>query len=247
MSSPVVLKAGEAPPSSAPAAAACSAAPPPAGVVWCLTGFGPFHGVPDNPSAALVEAARPSLPPHSTAAVLRVAWASAAAFAAALPPPPAGARACCRLHVGVDARGCCFRLERQALNALAFRCPDEDGCCPPPSHPGRVLASRPLGAALRTTLDVGALVAAVRAALGPSAPVEASDDAGGFVCNALYAASLAECESRAAKAAALGGPRTDEHALFLHIPPLERVPLAEQLRFLAALMAAVEAQLSGRE
>ena len=66
---------------------------------------------------------------------------------------------CAQLHLGVDCKGCQFKLEQQAANEATFRCPDQSGWQPQrqlvDDHPGLTLASR-----LLTDLDVGGLAGA---------------------------------------------------------------------------------------
>lgn len=219
-------------------------------VCFQLTGFGPFHDKTErlfeNPSEALVSGA--ALPEQSSQTVLRVAVRSAVDAATALPPSLPGFLTC-RLHVGVDTTRDFFKLESRAVNVCAFRAPDEDGWWPTAEQPAPVLDSEPFGAVEDTTLDVAALLAVLLqpggggegAACGER--VESSSDAGRFVCNALYYASLVECRKRRALQSE-SSPRGDEHALFLHIPTFAAVGLERQRVFLAALMDAVAAQLA---
>ncbi|SDH66317.1 pyroglutamyl-peptidase I [Agrococcus jejuensis] len=91
--------------------------------------------------------------------------------------------------------------ERQGRNRIDARIPDELGDQP------RVVAVDD-GPALRpATLDVDALVAAIR---GAGVPAEASDDAGGFVCNRI-----------AVEVAGLPVP-----AAFVHVPAVRSVGIA---------------------
>ena len=69
-------------------------------------------------------------------------------------------------------------------------------------------------------------------------PVQPSDDAGRYLCNLTYYLSL--CESEKARLRR-GAPL---HALFLHVPPADVVPMPRQLDFLLALLQAVARQLA---
>lgn len=69
-------------------------------------------------------------------------------------------------------------------------------------------------------------------------PVQPSDDAGRYLCNLTYYLSL--CESEKARVRR-GAPL---HALFLHVPPADVVPLRRQLDLLLLLLEAIAQQLA---
>ncbi|MEO0620055.1 MAG: hypothetical protein AAFZ01_12360 [Pseudomonadota bacterium] len=167
-----------------------------------ITGFGPFPGVPRNISGEVAfncaEIWTRDLLDRFTveAHVLPTAWQHA----------PQRVRACLRasqpdiaMHLGVSARATGIVLERTARNACDGRV-DEAGHAQPegaldPSAPG--------------SLETRAPVLAMRDALvrqGFSATV--SDDAGRYLCNAIYHESLTRSRET-------GAPR---HALFIHLP-----------------------------
>jgi peptidyl-tRNA hydrolase/pyrrolidone-carboxylate peptidase len=203
---------------------------------YTLTGFGPFAGVAENPTSLLITgtllpkalAAR-SLPPPRSATVVDVSRPSASAAAArahaALPPGVHVA-----LHLGVAASASEFHVEACAVNDATFRVPDALGE-QPRGEP--ISPARPLGAPLRTTVAVPALVAALAARWGGR--VCASEDAGRFLCNFIYHASL-----EAAERAGAGS-----HALFIHVPLAATIPLEEQAEFVADACAALREQLCG--
>ena len=126
------------------------------------------------------------------------------------------------------------RVERVAVNLLDFAIPDESGEQP------RASEIRAGGAdALRATLPVDALVAAVRAA---GVPALASLSAGSFLCNLVFYELLA-----VAREAASGSANEPHRAVFVHLPLLpESVAAAENERPSMALETsriAVEAVL----
>lgn len=142
-----------------------------------MTGFGPFPGVPRNPSAWLVQtlARTPGAvsPGGLTAAVLPVGWRDAWG---ALEPLLDSLRPRHVILFGVSARARGFCLEHRAHNAVAAR-EDAHG-----EHPEgeRIL---PHGA---DTLDATLPFSTAAAALTASGlPVEISHDAGRYLCNAL--------------------------------------------------------------
>ncbi len=169
-----------------------------------LTGFGAFPGVDDNPSA------RVALDLHDSvgdgwrvhAAVLPVAWKRAhdevADLVARLKPN-------LLVHLGVATDSAVVRLETRAVNVLHFRVADVDGAQP---TAGEVIPLAPL--LLESTVDLSRLAAHARLS---GLEVALSDDAGRYVCNATYFASLHAFP--------------DIPVLFIHIPPVsETWPMA---------------------
>jgi pyroglutamyl-peptidase len=166
-----------------------------------VTGFEPFAGADDNPSARLVEGlcAGSSAAANVRAAVLPVS-------AARMPPVLAelleGFRPDVVLGLG-EARGCpTVRVERVAVNLLDFRLADNDGLEPrdTPVVPGGPPA-------YFTTLPATELVSAIRAA---AVPCETSLSAGSYLCNQMLYLAL-HWAARSARRPRVG---------FLHVPSL---------------------------
>ncbi|PSM17061.1 hypothetical protein [Nitratireductor sp. StC3] len=149
-----------------------------------LTGFGPFPGAPVNPTEALVAeltAAPPrfDIPCTLRMAVLDVDYATIATQLSAIGrdflPDIA-------IHFGLAAECRGFRLERLARNSHAGARPDRAGGLPDAE---RICAGPP-------TLSSSLPLAAIAIALGGhDLPVEWSDDAGGYLCNTVFALSRA--------------------------------------------------------
>ncbi len=166
-----------------------------------LTGFGPFPGVAENASAALVKAlartARRAMPEYRfVTAVLPTEWARAPRLIAALDARHAPVLA---LHFGVAAGCRGFRLETEARNFCRFA-PDAAGAGPLSD----CLVVDGV-ATLKATIPIAAIAARLAA---QGFPVSLSDDAGGYLCNAALYHSL----ERARRAG--GGCRVG----FVHIP-----------------------------
>ncbi len=149
-----------------------------------LTGFGPFPGAPVNPTEALVAqltAAPPrfDIPCTLRMAVLDVDYATIATQLSAIGrdflPDIA-------IHFGLAAESCGFRLERLARNSHAGARPDQAGGLPASE---RIYVGPPT---LSSSLPLDAIAAALR---GHELPVEWSDDAGGYLCNTVFALSRA--------------------------------------------------------
>ncbi|MFI0843295.1 hypothetical protein [Mesorhizobium sp. IMUNJ 23232] len=166
-----------------------------------VTGFEPFPGSPVNPSQRLVERLRNEPP----------ALNGMAAFRAEL--LPVDYRAVGRrlseigkdfspdiaLHFGL-AHGCGgFRLERLGRNAFANAKPDNSGFAPPDGP----ICEAPV--VLSSRLPLQAIHDALTA---EGLPVLWSDDAGGYLCNAVLTLSLAAaCEGFSPRASG-----------FIHVP-----------------------------
>ena len=166
-----------------------------------ITGFGPFPGVPDNPSAWLAAklAAQPltEFDGELHLRVLPTEWR----IAELIPELYAALQPHVIIHFGVDQRAKALRVERFAHNRAGRRA-DASGALPP----DRVI--HPEGADRHETKLPAATLAAHLRRRGVSAV--ASRSAGTYLCNFLYYHSLAwTC-------------RQDEPclALFVHIPPL---------------------------
>jgi hypothetical protein len=199
-----------------------------------------------------------------SAVTLNVSARAAAAYVAALPlprrgrvstapSPAAAATAVCVLHLGVHTSATRVHLERCAVNTAAFRCADEAGWAP---QCDPVLPADEAGCCRYTRLPVDALVERLAAS---GFPVRASDDAGTFICNYTFYLTLAAMQQAQEEDAVLDVDDAEDaahalspthaeppwHALFVHVPPAEVMPVEQQTSFLAALMAAITAHLLG--
>ena len=123
------------------------------------------------------------------------------------------------VHVGLGTRAREVRLETTARNTTAARAADNAGRTPA----GRLVPGGP--SELRATWPAAALVGRLGAA---GLPVARSDDAGDYVCNATFYASLA---------AAAKAPAKDRPVIgFVHVPPEEVVPAPAAAQVLRALI-----------
>jgi pyroglutamyl-peptidase len=181
-----------------------------------LTGFGPFPGVPANASAEVVRRvvrrARRTFPElRFVAAVLPTEWRRAPRLVAALHERY---RPVLALHFGVASETRSIRLETQAENVCRAS-PDAAGMLPTEA------SLCPDGPAKRhVTLDISALAEALEAG---GWPCSISNDAGGYLCNAVLYKSLASADGRCAVG-------------FVHIPAdLSGPPLGREETVAAAL------------
>jgi pyroglutamyl-peptidase len=189
-----------------------------------LTGFGPFPGAPENPSAWLAEALassplarRPEISLHTE--VLPTEWAAVSARAPRLLET---LRPQLMLHFGLSRRARSFRIERSAHNRILSRT-DAAGALPgrdsviPAGH--NRLDSQFPAHQLVTHLRQNGVAAAT------------SRSTGRYLCNFLYYLSLDWARRQS----------TPCHAVFVHVPfgvpqggPL---PEAELLRGAEAVLA----------
>ena len=233
-------------------------------ISFVVTGFGPFRGVQDNPTSALARdlpsylaSARPDLAARTSTLIIETSaddvLSSLAEIFDGLEARATGAVVL--LHLGVDYRGKCFKVERCAYNDATFRVPDERGYQPVAEV---CVDSHGHGHRFSTSLPVDALVRRMRSdpikgAGGDTAGgftvnlVQPSSDPGRFVCNFTYAQSLNRAEIFNGTMSGEDGitPRTAPtvHSLFLHVPPITVVPMERQMHFVVGLMEAIGAQL----
>jgi len=190
--------------------------------LFLITGFGSFERVSLNPSGALARALDGD--PGVVGVELPVSFRGSAdafdrALASLAPDRPA-----CLLSLGVHP-GSGFKLERRAGAVLATGRTDNDG------ETGEVVSGAMGGGGedLATDLDLPVLAAELgELGLGR---VEVSEDAGGFVCERIYRHAVV-------RAGELGCA-----ALFLHVPPLESVPLESQVILARALLESLRGPL----
>ena len=164
-----------------------------------VTGFEPFDGADDNPSARVVERLARDAVPRLAAAVLPV---SAARLPGRLAELLDHYRPDVVLGLG-EARGdAAVRVERVAVNLLDFRTPDNDG---------RMLNDNPVvpggPPAYFCTLPAHAVVSAVRSA---GVACVTSLSAGAYLCNMMMYLTL-HWSARSARRPRVG---------FLHLPSL---------------------------
>jgi len=180
-----------------------------------LTGFGPFHGVQENPSGLVALAVGEDSPPglEVKGALLQVTFRGVAPRLGELLDEEDRTPELI-LGMGVH-QGSTFRLESKARAVLKSDKEDNEG----------MVASThgPLSAGNRATrIDMDLAVEILSGVARTE--VEHSEDAGGFVCECAYHAILSEALKR------------DSRGLFLHVPPLEIIPLEEQIEVVRSFL-----------
>ena len=166
-------------------------------IYYHLTGFGPFHGVPDNPTSWLMYTLPSALEewkdkPKNITITCEVLETSAQGsleqfniMQAALQEHSAD-DIHMWIHFGVNGKAKVFNLELQAFNEATFRCPDERGY-----QCSNQLIVAEEKTKLCSDLDLASICAELKAT-PYEIQVRCSDDAGRFVCNWIYFQSLPE-------------------------------------------------------
>jgi PTH2 family peptidyl-tRNA hydrolase len=224
-------------------------------VTFHVTGFGRFQGVEDNPSAKISR----SLAGHASVASTDVVEVSTVGADATIARIADEARAPSQsqpdddshyhvfLHFGVAAGAPCFFLEQAAANDKSFRIPDERGI-QPRAEP--IEATEPFAHQRLTFIVVKELVPAM---LKRGYPVQASRDAGRFLCNYIYYRSLQAAERLNRAEAASTGREVNPVAsralprnlsLFVHVPSEDVADAVTQARFARDLMEEITASIA---
>ena len=167
-----------------------------------VTGFGPFPGAPDNPTEPLVRALAAEPPEQLGAGTLkavvlpvdyRKSWPVLRRLYRSFAPDVI-------MHFGLSSRARSVVVERQGSRLLR-----RDRCDAAGFVPRSGVARRAGPESLPSNLPVDTIVQKLVAA---GFPAEASDDAGGYVCNATFYRSLISAP-----------PGSERLVGFIHVPP----------------------------
>lgn len=206
---------------------------------WVWTGFEPFGGHEINPSAAVAEAAAAHMRAAGFEASfeeLPVTFERAGRYASEWLAAHAvdDERPVWFLHMGLAANRDGVSLERLA-RPHSSPIPDNAGVVGPSS--GFSCGGPGL---LHTTIEVERLRALLAPGVKRVAGLEVglSEDAGGYVCNAIFRASLAAIQAEQAR-------RPFDEALFIHIPALRASRCAPLGEALAAGFIALADEVAG--
>ena len=165
-----------------------------------ITGFGPFPGVPRNPSARLAAslASDPRLKRFGLASKVLVLPTTYSAISDTLLPALAPSGPEFVLMLGVAARRRALCIETRAQNRASRLMPDASG------HTGLCLMLDPDAPSMRhLPLSAIPLLTSLR-----GVPARLSRDAGRYLCNAAWFAALGQTDA--------------PPALFIHVPLPER-------------------------
>ena len=202
-----------------------------------ITAFGPFQGVPDNPSSHLVRALPAHYAQHGRRGVKLLApvivETSAVGSLQALQSLPAYSTHSPQVthvlvHFGVHGAAKRFHVEQIAHNEANFRCNDERQWSPSNQT---VVPNAP------KTMPSPLSTPVIARTLGAHFPVELSTDPGRFVCNWLYYSSLHLAKTRNEQGSRI-------LPLFVHIPPFNVIPMDKTLVHFSSSMHLTVARIS---
>ena len=230
-----------------------------------ITCFGPFGGIPSNPTLSIVLESSPNISdllnsnpvtgciyetyelPVSTCGV---DTSMSSIFSSSIETHPGPVII---IHCGVDGTQTSdghFRLERIGFNSKDFRIPDNSGYQPKnePIHSQSGDVNSWLGSMCGSSSSVCVDVTVASPSLDRClkklkennwSNVKPSNSAGRFVCNYTHYTSLS-------KAAELNEIREEKvHGMFLHVPSFELIGEEEQGRFLRDLVQACVGEVGG--
>jgi len=234
---------------------------------FVITGFGPFAGVPNNPTSTLISCLRNNIAQllEDGVHIRETHILDTSAEAAKFEIQGIYSRLCSdklnkdgddesydcstkdvfvMLHLGVNYRGKKMQLEQCAYNDATFRVPDNNGY--QPQQMCILGNSSTFGQCLRTTLDLNEICTELQQQ-GQSACC-ISQDPGRFVCNYTYCLSLDQCKSVNDSLEKNMQQSTKQlvgcHSLFLHVTPFAEIPEDNQLGFIVSLLKLIDKSIS---
>lgn len=235
---------------------------------FVITGFGPFAGVPNNPTSSLISCLRNNKEQilDEGVHIRETHILDTSADAAKSEIEGIYSRLCSdnlnnnyggdnrdesltkdvvvMLHMGVNYRGKQMQLEQCAYNDATFRVPDNNGYQPQKKC---ILGdSSTFGHCLRTTLDLNEICKELQQQGQPDCCV--SRDPGRFVCNYTYCLSLDQCQSVNDTIEKSRQQCTKQlvgcHSLFLHVTPFAVISEDKQLSFILSLLKIIDKDVS---
>ena len=226
---------------------------------FIITGFGPFAGVPNNPTSILIQRLQEQLDNKHNKHIYKthILETSAEYARAKLSDIYKGLKQASSekskdviiiLHLGVNYCGTRFHLEQCAYNDATFRVADERGYRPNKelvlaqhtSSNETTTSTHEWGKCLKTTLDVQSLCNDLQKE-DNAEKVVVSTDPGRFVCNYTYCFSLDQCSSSNGCSGDKG--KKQHNALFIHVPPFRVISESRQLDFIHKVMDTIEKQV----
>ena len=178
-----------------------------------VTGFGPFEGVPENPSSFIVsQLANVKVLDYELEVSVDAVNDAVIKYTRVVREANLTVRPVI-IHFGVATGAKTITLERCAKNVAMFRIPDIRGLW---LRENKIINDGP--ALVKTTVDVDHLLSKADTTL-----VRSSEDAGEYLCNFLYYKSMLELAGFA-------------DVLFIHLPLFGEIPEDIQLECLNQLI-----------
>jgi len=180
-----------------------------------LTGFGPFEGVDENPSQILAEALRED----DCIMKARISHVSMSGVDQVLED-----MSLCDependsfwIHLGVDSKSTCMRLELYGYNECTFRISDQDGNKP---NKQKINSNMALQHSICSRLDLSKL----KSSMETVGAVCYSRDPGRYICNYIYYSSLS----------------VHRYVVFIHVPLFSVISLEQQQAMLRNMFQAL--------
>lgn len=221
---------------------------------FIITGFGPFAGVPDNPTSILIHRLQNELDNNQNKHMYEthILETSAEYVREKISDIYKGLKQSSEksndiiiiLHLGVNYCGNRFHLEQYAYNDATFRVADERGYQPyketvlqrTTNNETATSTHHEWGKCLNTSLDVQSLCNDLQKE-DNAEEVIVSTNPGRFVCNYTYCFSLDQCNSTNECS---GEGKKQHNALFIHVPPFRVISEKRQLDFIHKVMNKIE-------
>lgn len=239
---------------------------------FVITGFGPFAGVPNNPTSTLISCLRNNKAPlfnDNGVHIRETHILDTSADAAKSEILGIYSRLCSDklinggggnhsddcltkdaivvIHLGVNYRGEKMRLEQCAYNDATFRVPDNNGY--QPQEQCILGNSSTFGYCLQTTLDLNEICEEMHQQGQNECCV--SQDPGRFVCNYTYCLSLDQCQTANDALERSRQQSTNQfvecYSLFLHVTPFAVISKDKQISFIYNLLKSIEKNVLTRK
>jgi len=195
---------------------------------FIITGFGPFYGVKNNPSATLVDRIKSDCKDVIATYILDVSIESVMAIIQKISQLVKEKEKEMKeneriiiLHLGVDPTANQFWLEKGAKNLADFSCEDNNKNLPKNQPIDR---SKKKHVMLRTNVNVERLRADLLNKSSNDYYISISDFGGSFISNYIYYMSLWSCQSDVTT------------SLYVHVPPFNQIRQIWQQQFVSNLL-----------
>lgn len=220
-------------------------------VSFIITGFGPFHGVNENPTTYIVNHLQSEFDKGQLehqiefTKVIETSASSAKQEVAEIIKYIQHLNVCRRsvkdlttkhvviLHFGVNhmnGKKPAFQIEQNAFNEANFRVADEEGFMPKNES---IISNNPISEKLTTDINVRRVIEKI----GTEYDTVLSGDAGRFVCNYIYYTTLNSITNFVIEDGHESAVHL--HSLFVHVPKFDSFAKEIQLSFSKRLLSSI--------